>query len=310
MSSIAGRTVAAPHNPPQQRLRLAKLIHRPRNGFGVTRSFVKVSAFNERQTSLRPWPWWSPIEGRQQTTRRLADVLAVSFLTAQGKNIVPTEAGLSLFDVLNRADPDLVDPGVTARMEYLLDDVVLGKQEMVGAIDAVCQVAQRIIGKLTESSGGGPPLLGSRGGDGASSPACKTKPCAGNRTRRKGAKSSTGRSKTGGRSRKSLDHDTISDEPTERSAIASAGIPDGASRKGGRKSRKTPPRRPQRATADAAPPVAPSPPSGSRSATETPLRIPYGNKAIALDLGARYRPGGWYAPPGVDLAAFGERGWL
>jgi DNA topoisomerase-3 len=40
------------------------------------------------------------------------------------------------------------------------------------------------------------------------------------------------------------------------------------------------------------------------------LRIPYGNKAIALDLGARYRPGGWYAPPGVDLAAFGERGWL
>jgi DNA topoisomerase-3 len=40
------------------------------------------------------------------------------------------------------------------------------------------------------------------------------------------------------------------------------------------------------------------------------LRIPYGNKTIALDLGARYRPGGWYAPPGVDLASFGERGWL
>jgi DNA topoisomerase-3 len=40
------------------------------------------------------------------------------------------------------------------------------------------------------------------------------------------------------------------------------------------------------------------------------LRIPFGNKAIALDLGARYRPGGWYAPPGVDLTAFGKRGWL
>jgi len=26
--------------------------------------------------------------------------------------------------------------------------------------------------------------------------------------------------------------------------------------------------------------------------------------------GARYRAGGWYAPAGVDLAAFGERGWL
>ena len=42
----------------------------------------------------------------------------------------------------------------------------------------------------------------------------------------------------------------------------------------------------------------------------TPLRIPYGNKDVALKLGARYRSGGWYAPPGVDLSAFGERGWL
>jgi DNA topoisomerase III len=40
------------------------------------------------------------------------------------------------------------------------------------------------------------------------------------------------------------------------------------------------------------------------------LRIPYGNKEVALKLGARYRSGGWYAPPGVDLSAFGEHGWL
>ena len=44
--------------------------------------------------------------------------------------------------------------------------------------------------------------------------------------------------------------------------------------------------------------------------TGTPLRIPYGNKDAALKLGARYRSGGWYAPPEVDLSAFGERGWL
>ena len=44
----------------------------------------------------------------------------------------------------------MVDPGVTAQLECLLDDVVVGKQEMVGAIDAVCDVAQRIIGKLVE----------------------------------------------------------------------------------------------------------------------------------------------------------------
>jgi DNA topoisomerase-3 len=42
----------------------------------------------------------------------------------------------------------------------------------------------------------------------------------------------------------------------------------------------------------------------------TPLRIPYGNKEVALKLGARYGSGGWYAPPGVDLSVFGERGWL
>ena len=41
-----------------------------------------------------------------------------------------------------------------------------------------------------------------------------------------------------------------------------------------------------------------------------PLRIPYGNKEVAFGLGARYGADGWYAPPGVDLDAFRERGWL
>src|SRR6478609_4892515 len=90
------------------------------------------------------------------------------FLIAQGKNIVPTETGLSLFGVLKQADPALVDPGVTAQLECLLDDVVVGKQEMVGAIDAVCDVAQRIISKLKEgATAGGPSLLGGAGDNGA-----------------------------------------------------------------------------------------------------------------------------------------------
>ena len=70
------------------------------------------------------------------------------FLAAQGKNVVPTERGLALFGVLERADPGLVDPGVTAEMECLLDDVLTGRQEMMRAIDAVCDSARRIIGKL------------------------------------------------------------------------------------------------------------------------------------------------------------------
>jgi DNA topoisomerase-3 len=94
------------------------------------------------------------------------------FLVAQAKNIVPTETGLKLFGVLKQADPALVDPGVTAQLECLLDDVVVGKQEMMGAIDAVCDVALRIIGKLTHGpASGGPPLLGpARGGSGGERP--------------------------------------------------------------------------------------------------------------------------------------------
>jgi hypothetical protein len=95
-----------------------------------------------------------------------------AFLLAQGKNIVPTETGLSLFGVLKQADPSLVDPGLTAQLEGLLDEVVIGKQQMIGAIDAVCDVAQRIIGKLQEGAAiGGSPLLGAAiAGDARSRP--------------------------------------------------------------------------------------------------------------------------------------------
>ena len=83
-----------------------------------------------------------------------------NFLIAHGKNIVPTETGLKLFKALKRADPALVDPGVTATLECLLDDVVVGKQDMTGAIDAVCDVAKRIIGNLKQGTNGdGPPLI-------------------------------------------------------------------------------------------------------------------------------------------------------
>jgi DNA topoisomerase III len=62
--------------------------------------------------------------------------------------------------------------------------------------------------------------------------------------------------------------------------------------------------RKQKVDADAAS-MAPAP----KNSIGTPLRIPYGNKEVALN-GARYGSEGWYAPPGVDLSAFGERGWL
>jgi hypothetical protein len=42
----------------------------------------------------------------------------------------------------------------------------------------------------------------------------------------------------------------------------------------------------------------------------TRLNIPFGNKELAMNLGARYRTGGWFASPGTRLQPFQETGWL
>jgi DNA topoisomerase III len=130
------------------------------------------------------------------------------FLVAQGKNIVPTETGLSLFGVLNQADPALVDPGVTAQLECLLDEVVIGKQEMIGAIDAVCDVAQRIIGKLKDgAAAGGTSVLGAavNGDAGGRPPTLAMKRFADSVARQKGIKPPPGYTKSGSICRAFLD---------------------------------------------------------------------------------------------------------
>jgi DNA topoisomerase-3 len=282
------------------------------------------------------------------------------FLIAQGKNIVPTEAGLSLFGILEQADPALVDPGLTAQLECLLDDVVVGKQEMVGAIDAVCDVAQRIIGKLTEgAAAGGPPFIGAsvENGAGAYPPTPAMKRFADSLVRQKGIKPPPGyktsisicRAFLKEHAPKKADGEAlgkaepksaspaqllyaakialgkgvvIPDEAKATSAAMAAWIDsnkDTKRRKSGRKAaprpagsiapKSTAPKKIARkrkadAAAGASMPAQPNPAAG------TPLRIPYGNKDLALKLGARYGSTGWYAPPGIDLSAFGERGWL
>ncbi len=280
-----------------------------------------------------------------------------AFLMAQGKNIVPTETGLALFGVLEQADPALVDPGVTAQLECLLDDVVTGKQEMVGAIDAVCDVAQRIIGKLKEGSGG-PPLLGAAVGSDAGErpPTPAMKRFAVSIARQKGIKPPPGYTHSGSICRAFLDqhapkkaggetagelgpkpaspaqvsfaekiareNGVVIPEATKASSAAmSAWIETNQGRGRGKGSRKAagkppgssaPKKRARTRTDETAAPTAAAAPHPARqnSGSDTPLRIPYGNKDAALKLGARYRLGGWYAPPGSDLAAFGERGWL
>jgi len=279
------------------------------------------------------------------------------FLIAQGKNIVPTETGLSLFGILKQADPALVDPGVTAQLECLLDDVVVGKQEMVGAIDAVCDVAERIIGRLKESAtAGGTPLRGDVVGNGAAAypptPAMKRfadslsrkgiKPPPGYKTSisicrkflsdhapKKADGQAAGRLDPKPASPAQLLYATkialgkgvvIPDEAKANSAAMAAWIDSNKGTKRRKSGRKTaykparsispqstsPTKRSRKCKADAVEATPALPNLG----TGTPLRIPYGNKEVAMKLGARYGSTGWYAPPGVDLSAFGECGWL
>ena len=251
------------------------------------------------------------------------------FLVLQGKNIVPTETGLKLFAVLKDADPTLVDPGQTAQMECLLDDVVVGKQEMMAAIDAVCDVARRIIGKLTQSPSAGDlgPLGAARGNDGSTRPPTPAmKRYAESLARQKRLTPPAGYATSSAICRAFLDRHAprsasgpngASTAEIASALPASSGQPGSPSKKrrsgAGAKAAKPPPRRAaRRGKRKVVGAVADVPSSGAAqdAGGTTPLRIPYGNKEVAQKLGARYGSDGWYAPPGIDLSAFRERGWL
>ena len=128
------------------------------------------------------------------------------FLTSQGKNIVPTDRGLALFGVLKRADPALVDPGVTAELECLLDDVLTGRQEMTEAINAVCDSARRIIGRLGERGADvGVAVLGEACSSGDRPPTAKMRKFAASIAKNKGIKPPAGYTKSAALCRAFLD---------------------------------------------------------------------------------------------------------
>jgi DNA topoisomerase-3 len=248
---------------------------------------------------------------------------AQDFLIADGKHIVPTERGLSLFAVLERADPALVDPGVTAQMERLLDEVLVGQQEMVGAIDAVCAQASRIIGRLQEGAASvDTALLGgaTRGGGADRPPTPAMKRFVDSLARQKGLKPPRGYTTSGAACRAFLDQHAPKKDTVAAVVQAEAGhpsptrvnAPEGKRRIPGRRKAPAPEGKPHGGKARAKRPGKAARGALSPVAAEgdTALNIPFGNKEAALQLGARYRAGGWYAPAGVDLNSFRERGWL
>ncbi len=76
-----------------------------------------------------------------------------NLLAADGKLVVPTPAGLQLFELLRRAAPALVDPGTTAVWEMRLDDVVMGKADFRAVIDEIAGEAERLIAVLRKHNG-------------------------------------------------------------------------------------------------------------------------------------------------------------
>jgi DNA topoisomerase-3 len=230
---------------------------------------------------------------------------AQDFLAIDGKHVVPTARGLSLYAVLERADPALVDPGVTAQMERLLDDVLVGHQEMTGAIDAVCSQASRIILRLQDGAGSlDPTLLDCGGKPGAARPPTPAmKRFVDSLARQKGISPPRGYATSGALCRTFLDQHAPSKgaDPVTNQEGDAQPVPVGAPARAPR-ARKT--------TAGRSRPSSTSSREKEGTAGETLLKIPFGNKEVALQLGARYRAGGWFAPPGLDLTRFRERGWL
>jgi DNA topoisomerase-3 len=76
-----------------------------------------------------------------------------NLLAADGKLVVPTPAGLQLFELLRAAAPTLVDPGTTAVWEMRLDDVVVGKADFRAVIDEIADEADRLITVLRRHNG-------------------------------------------------------------------------------------------------------------------------------------------------------------
>ncbi len=77
-----------------------------------------------------------------------------NLLAADGKLVLPTPAGLQLFELLRGAAPALVDPGMTALWEMRLDEVVVGKADYRKVIDGIAAAAQELIDALLKRSVG------------------------------------------------------------------------------------------------------------------------------------------------------------
>jgi DNA topoisomerase-3 len=76
-----------------------------------------------------------------------------NLLAADGKLVVPTSAGLQIFELLQGAAPSLVDPATTATWEMQLDDIVCGRTDFRVVIDGIAAMAGQLIEVLRGAPG-------------------------------------------------------------------------------------------------------------------------------------------------------------
>ena len=78
---------------------------------------------------------------------------AQNLLMADGKFVIPTPAGLQIFELLRGAAPSLVDPATTATWEMQLDDIVSGRTDFRAVIDGIASIAEELIDILQKHQG-------------------------------------------------------------------------------------------------------------------------------------------------------------
>jgi DNA topoisomerase-3 len=76
-----------------------------------------------------------------------------NLLMADGKFVIPTTAGLKIFELLRSAAPSLVDPATTATWEMQLDDIVSGRTNYRAVIDGIASMADDLIAVLQKHPG-------------------------------------------------------------------------------------------------------------------------------------------------------------
>lgn len=90
------------------------------------------------------------------TTATRADVIAGLLDQAQliehAAKLAPSKAGMELFAVLHRIDPQLVDPGTTADWESQIDEIAKGELEPARFLDRIEAETRRLVDILRKQS--------------------------------------------------------------------------------------------------------------------------------------------------------------